>query len=190
MYVSQINFLHKTAVGMKKLILILVAISTLLVLPAKQISAQDRANATAQVSATIIIPLTATEASQLNFGRFFPGDQGGTIAISPNGNVSTSSTVVADASPRNPGSFFVSGQVDATFSIALPEGPATLTSTSDSKTMMVSDWVSIPDNNVSGIKLDGGIQTVLIGATLNVGSIDENPRGIYTGSYQITFAYN
>jgi hypothetical protein len=56
--------------------------------------------------------------------------------------------------------------------------------------MVVSDWVTLPENADTGIKLDGGSQTVMLGATLNVGSIDENPRGIYTGSYQITFAYN
>jgi hypothetical protein len=56
--------------------------------------------------------------------------------------------------------------------------------------MQVSDWVTIPENGDTGIRLDGGVQTVLVGATLKVGSLDENPKGIYTGSYQITFAYN
>jgi len=174
---------------MKKLSLITLAIFTLLVLLAREASAQERAVATAQASASIIIPLTATEASQLNFGRFFPGDQGGTITISPTGSVITSSTVVAGASSRNPGSFLVTGQVDATFSIGLPNGPATLTN-GGSQTMTVSDWVSIPENGNAGVKMDAGGQTVLIGATLKMGSIDENPKGIYTGTYQVTFAYN
>jgi len=173
---------------MKKFILIVMGWSLFLVYPAGRVLAQDRA--TARVSATIIIPISATEASQMNFGRVFPGSQGGTITISPSGYVMTSSTVVADASVRNPGSFFVSGETDATFSIALPDGPATLTNLAESKTMMVSDWVTIPDSGDTGIKLTGGTQTVMVGATLNVGSPDENPRGIYTGSYQITFAYN
>ncbi len=174
---------------MGKIKLILLFISLLLKLSISTSLAQEQTTATAQVSATIIIPLTATEASQLNFGRFFPGTDGGTLMIGPNGSVSTSSTVVADASSRNPGSFFVSGEVDATFSIALPGGPSTLTN-ADSKTMEVSDWVTIPDNNETGIKLEGGTQTVMVGATLKVGSMEENPKGIYTGSYQITFAYN
>jgi hypothetical protein len=150
--------------------------------------AQDLA--TAQVSASIIIPLSATETSQLNFGRFFPGSQGGTIMISPTGSVMTSSTVVTAASSRNPGSFFVSGATDVTFAIALPDSPTTLTNAADSKTIVVSDWVTIPENGDAGIKLDGGTQTIMVGATLTVGSLDENPRGIYTGSYRITFAYN
>ena len=173
---------------MKKLILIIVAVFLLEVLPAGQVRAQDRA--TAQVTATVIIPLTATEYTSLNFGRVFPGSQGGTITINPAGFVVTSSTVVADVSSRNSGSFYVTGQADATFSITLPGGPAILTKTDDTKTMMVSGWVTIPENGDAGIKLTGGTQTVLVGATLNVGSLDENPKGIYTGSYQITFAYN
>jgi hypothetical protein len=173
---------------MKKLILISVAISCFLALPLRQAEAQDLAFA--RVSATIIIPLTATEASPLSFGRFFPGDQGGSIIISPTGSIMTSSTVVAAASPVAPGSFFVTGEVDATFAITLPNGPSTLTNSADSKTMVVSDWVTLPDNNDSGIKLAGGTQTVMVGATLNVGPMDENPKGIYTGSYQIMFAYN
>jgi hypothetical protein len=173
---------------MKKLVLILVAFTILLLVPVKRVLAQDIA--TAQVSATIIIPLTATEASQLNFGRFFPGDQGGTIVITPTGSVMTSSTVVADASPKSPGSFFVTGESDATYSIALPNGPSTLTNADATKTMEVTDWVTLPGNGDPGIRLSGGSQTVMVGATLKVGSLNQNPKGIYTGSYQITFAYN
>jgi len=173
---------------MKKWNLIGFAIGGLLALFAEQAGAQDRA--TAHASATIIIPLTATEASQLNFGRFFPGNHGGTLSISPSGIVTKTSSVVADASPRNPGSFLVSGQADATYSIALPSGPATLTSATDSNTMQVSDWMTLPEPGDTGIKLAGGTQVVMVGATLKVGSLDQNPKGIYTGSYQITFAYN
>jgi hypothetical protein len=173
---------------MKRLILILAILSSLPELCHSQVQARDVAMA--QVSATIMIPLTATEATQLNFGRFFPGDQGGTIMITPTGTVMTSSTVVADASPRSPGSFYVSGEVDATYSIALPGGPSTLTNSDATRTMEVSDWVTLPESGDAGIKLSGGAQTVMVGATLTVGSLDQNPKGIYTGSYQITFAYN
>jgi hypothetical protein len=174
---------------MKKLNLIVVTVITLLMLHAGMAAAQEFASATARASATIIIPLTATESAQLNFGKFFPGEQGGTVIISPAGDVSTSATVVAAAGQRNPGSFFVTGQVDAAFAIDLPDGPAILTN-ADSKTMVVSDWVTIPANTDAGIKLEGGAQTVMIGATLTVGSADANPKGIYSGTYQVTFAYN
>lgn len=173
---------------MKKPVLLKVVLIFAVLMSYGQMFAQEYATAT--VSAKIIIPLTATEASQLNFGRFFPGNQGGTIVVSPSGTVMTTSSVVPDASPRNPGSFFVSGEPDATFSIALPTGPATLTNSDASKTIMVDDWVTIPENGQSGIRLDGGTQTIMVGATLKVGSLDENPKGTYSGTYQITFAYN
>lgn len=173
---------------MKKLIFILVGILALQAVEAVKVSAQVRA--TAQISATVVIPLAANEASQLNFGRFFPGTQGGTIIIGPDGAVTSTATVVTDASQGNPGSFLVSGEVDATFTIALPTEPATLANPDASRTMEVIDWVSIPGNGESGLRLVGGFQTIMVGATLKVGSLDENPRGIYTGSYQITFAYN
>jgi len=173
---------------MRNLVLILTIFMLLMLVPANGVLAQDKA--TAQVSATIIIPLTATETSQLSFGRFFPGEQGGTIAISPDGSVLTSSTVVADASPKSPGSFLVSGEADATYSIAIPNSPSTLTSADATKTMEVSDWVTLPESGDTGIRLAGGSQTVMVGATLRVGSLNDNPKGIYTGSYEITFAYN
>jgi hypothetical protein len=174
---------------MKKLFLIFVSISFLLGVQCERALSQERVSAYAQVSASVIIPIAATETSQLNFGRFYPGTSGGTISISPDGYVMTSSTVVADASPRSPGSFLVSGQGDATYAIDFQEGSATLIN-SESKTMEVSDWVTIPETSDSCMKLAGGSQTVMVGATLKVGSLDENPKGIYTGSYQITFAYN
>ncbi len=53
--------------------------------------------------------------------------------------------------------------------------------------MQVSNWVSDPlfDNLA---KLSDGSQIISIGATLNVGTVDENPVGIYTGSFVLTFA--
>jgi hypothetical protein len=38
--------------------------------------------------------------------------------------------------------------------------------------------------------LNGGSQEVKIGATLIVGSVNDNPKGIYTGTYFVTFSYN
>jgi hypothetical protein len=38
--------------------------------------------------------------------------------------------------------------------------------------------------------LAGGTEKIMVGATLTVNGIESNPKGIYTGSYQVTFAYN
>jgi len=37
--------------------------------------------------------------------------------------------------------------------------------------------------------LQGGFQTVLVGATLKIGTLNDNPVGVYTGTYTITFDF-
>ena len=49
---------------------------------------------TAQAVAEVIEALTATETSQLNFGKFTPEVQGGLIIVSPEGARSSTGTVV------------------------------------------------------------------------------------------------
>lgn len=179
---------------MKTWIQISIVICTFLILPIPQGKAQAHTtievSASAMLSVNIVVPIAARETSSLNFGRFYPGTSGGTITVKPNGNVITTAGVVIAPSAPTAGSFAVSGQGDATYAINLPKGPATLTSMDGTKTMEVDDWVTVPENGDARVRLEGGIQTVLLGATLRVGSLDENPKGLYTGSYEITFAYN
>ncbi len=179
---------------MKKLILISVLACVILAMPLVDIRSQGntaREVATsAMTSVSIVVPLAARETSQLSFGRFYPGQQGGTITISPQGSASWTSGVQLAASAPSAAIFSISGQGDATFAINLPNGPAILTSTDGTKTMQVNNWVSVPENGDAKVRLAGGAQEVRIGATLNVGSLDQNPKGIYTGSYEVTFGYN
>ena len=55
--------------------------------------------------------------------------------------------------------------------------------------MVIDNWVSVPVAGTGTGKLQNGFQTVFVGATLNVGSLKDNPVGIYTGSYNITFDF-
>jgi hypothetical protein len=178
---------------MKKLILISVLTCVILALPLirvySQVQVTTEVAASAMTSVSIVVPIAARETSQLSFGRFYPGQTGGTITISPQGNPETTSGVNV-VSATSAGIFSVSGQGDATFAINLPNGPAILTSSDGTKTMEVSNWVSVPENGDAKVRLQGGAQEVRIGATLRVGSLDENPKGIYEGTYEITFGYN
>ena len=176
------------------MIIIFVVVSAWLVIPFNEGKAQNETStevsSMALLSVVVIVPIAARETSQLNFGRFFPGRNGGTITISPRGDVRVTSEVVVATTGTSAGSFAVSGQGDATYAISLPGGGATLMHEGDSKTMEVNDWVTIPENGDAHVRLVGGTQTVLLGATLKVGSLDQNPKGMYTGSYEITFGYN
>ena len=56
--------------------------------------------------------------------------------------------------------------------------------------MRVENWISIPAPGLGAGKLINGYQVVYVGATLKVGTIIDNPVGMYTGSYSITFDFN
>jgi hypothetical protein len=148
------------------------------------------ASATGHITAEIIPIFSATETSQMNFGKFAPGPEGGEIILSPQGTVSTLGTVYKGTGFHNAASFYISGDADASFSISLPAGPVLLTNMSNARTMKVERWVSNPSAGIGTGKLQNGFQVVYVGATLKVGTLNDNPVGIYTGSYTITFDFN
>jgi hypothetical protein len=148
------------------------------------------ASATGHVIAEIIPVFAASETSQLNFGRFSPGPQGGKIILTPHGTISVLGSVFKGPGTHNAASFHVSGDQDAAFSINLPAKPVILTHITSAKTMIVDNWVSIPGTEIGAGMLQGGYQVVQVGATLNVGTLDDNPVGVYTGTYEISFDFN
>jgi hypothetical protein len=169
-------------------------LSLILVLPVFGIrtlaQSASAVSATGHIVAEIIPVFSASETSQLNFGRFSPGPSGGKIILTPQNTISVQGTVFKGIGSFNAASFYLSGDVDAAFSISLPAEPVVLTNTASSKTMTVEDWNSAPPPGIGTGMLRDGMQTVFVGATLNVGTIHDNPVGVYTGSYTITFDFN
>jgi hypothetical protein len=147
-------------------------------------------SATGNIIAEIIPVFSASETSQMNFGRFSPGPQGGEIILTPQSTVSVLGSVYTGTGSHNAASFYVSGDSDASYSISLPAIPVVLTHVSNSKTMQIANWNSIPSPGIGTGKLQNGFQVVYVGATLKVGTLNDNPVGIYTGTYTITFDFN
>ena len=154
------------------------------------ISAKAQASVTAHASAEVIQALAATEGSALNFGRFSPESAGGEIRLSPDGVRSSTGTVALSGGLFNPASFFLTGQPDFSIVINLPVGPALLTNSVNGKTMSVLNWESIPSTGTSVKIQSSGVLSVNVGATLRVGNMVDNPVGLYSGTYVITFSYN
>ncbi len=165
--------------------LILICLSLLL-----SITARSQSTITAQAFAEVIAALTATETAQLNFGRFSPEVQGGQVIVTPSGVRSTTGSVVLGGGASSSGKFYITGAPDATFSIQLPTEPSYLLHQNSNKTMVVSNWSSVPAAGEGTGILVNGEQYVNIGATLMVGSLIDNPVGMYAGTYELTFAYN
>jgi hypothetical protein len=148
------------------------------------------ASATGHIFAEVIPVFAASETAQLNFGRFSPGPQGGKIILTPQNTLSVTGSVFSGTGTHNAGAFYVSGESDATYSISLPDSPVVLMHTTSAKTMTVEDWNSVPVTGTGTGRLQDGFQVVYVGATLNVGTFHDNPVGIYTGTYTITFDFN
>lgn len=155
-----------------------------------QAQSPQQSSVTGHVTAEVITAFSAVETSQMNFGRFSPGPYGGKIILTPQGTISVLGSVVHASGIHNSGSYYISGDDQASFSISLPVAPAILTNTVNARTMLVSGWLSSPSPGVASGILHEGFATVFVGATLEVGTIEANPVGIYTGTYVITFDFN
>ena len=149
-----------------------------------------QASATGHITAEVIPAFSATETSQMSFGRFSPGPQGGRIVLTPESTISVLGSVYAGTGTHNAAIFYVSGDNDAAYSISLPASTIVLTHISSSKTMVVEDWVSVPSPGIGTGMLQNGFQVVYVGATLKVGTLYDNPVGTYSGTYTITFDFN
>lgn len=147
-------------------------------------------SAAGHIFAEVIPVFAASETAQLNFGRFSPGPQGGRIILTPQNTISVSGSIFSGAGTHNAASFYVSGDTDATYSISLPEDPVVLKHINSARTMTVEEWNSVPAPGTGTGILQDGFQVVSVGATLNVGTLYDNPVGIYTGTYTITFDFN
>jgi hypothetical protein len=167
-----------------------ISILLLMFIGISEIRVQAQLSVRAQVYAEVIAALTANETSQLNFGRFSPETAGGEVLLTPQGTRSSDGTVILVSGTHNSGTFYITGESDASFSIALPTGPVTITNVNNAKTMIVTEWKSEPPAGIGSGTLRGGSEIVSIGATLKVGTAYDNPTGIYTGTYTITFDYN
>lgn len=164
----------------------------LLTITINRLNAQsmNQASVTGRVFAEVVPAFSAVETSQLNFGRFSPGPGGGEIILTPQGTISVLGNVARSGGLHNAASFFLTGDIYTTFSVSLPSATVVLKNTADAKTMRIKNWVSVPSPGPSAGKLENGAQTVYVGATLEVGTLSDNPVGIYTGSYTITFDFN
>ncbi|MDF1560242.1 MAG: DUF4402 domain-containing protein [Bacteroidales bacterium] len=147
-------------------------------------------SATGHITAQVITMLTAVETSQMNFGRFSPGPAGGELILTPENSVSVLGTVWPGSGTHNAASFYVTGDPGIAYTITLPAEPVTIMHMGTARTMTVDDWVSVPSATPGAGMLYDGAQTVYVGATLKVGTIHDNPVGIYTGTYTITFDFN
>jgi Domain of unknown function (DUF4402) len=145
---------------------------------------------TASTTASVNIEnyaLDITKTQDLNFGSITPSaSTNGTMTLSPNGLVSTGGGVISrSGSGYSPAAYTINGVPAASFSVTI--APTVVTLSGPRGTLTVSDFAI---NQATPIVLDSSTGTAYftVGATLfvNAGQLP----GYYTGTFDVTVAYN
>jgi len=150
--------------------------------------AQSSASVTTTGSATIIQPITLTQGTGLAFGTIVrPGTGTGTVTIDPTTGARTvASGVVGLASTTSRGVYTVNGEGGSTFSIAVP---ATFTLAGPSaSTIAVTLTPTGSTGTLSNALGTAGTASFGVGGNFSLSST--TVTGAYTGTYNVTVAYN
>ena len=170
----------------------IIGLSLLMVLQQFQVHGQnpEQASASGYVYAEVIDSYASLETTEMNFGRFSPGHVGGEITLSPEGILTVDGSIVVESIPDHTATVLLSGDGNGSFYINLPDLPVMLTHTASSRTLKVSNWRSLSEGiDDAGFRIPG-MARIYVGATIEVGSMENNPPGIYEGSYSIVFDFN
>jgi len=142
--------------------------------------------ATTNASATIVGTLTLTKTADLQFGNLSSPVGASTVTIAADASSTTTPAggiALLGGVSRTAATYHVTGTATATYAITLPAGSIPL------GTMTVDNFVS----SYAGTANIGTIQGTatddfIVGATLNVGA--GQAPGVYTGTYDVSIAYN
>ena len=170
-----------------KIILAAAAVSAIAA-PAK---AQSSATASTTASATIVQPITLTKNSDLAFGSVVKPTSGtntvtinettGARAVSGAGNAALATSTTSRAA------YSVGGEGGQTFSITVPS-TTTITRSGGSETLTVNLVKTGATGTISGSIGSAGTAAFGVGGNFDVASTTVS--GAYSGSFNVTVAYN
>ena len=172
---------------MRKTVFLLASLFVM-VLATQQMKAQTGGSASipAKAKATIVEAIAIEEISELNFGKIVATPEGGKVQIQTDGSrtIAEGNVVLFDqGSDHQAANFEVTGTPNATYYLNFPDN-ISLVGPSGSTPMSIKEFV----HSASGTIGDSGAESFNVGATLIVGA-NQTP-GEYTGTYQVTAAYN
>jgi hypothetical protein len=148
-------------------------------------SSYAQSTASAEASARIVAPLQITKTADLKFGNIAAGPSAGTVDMAVNDVRSAAGgvTLIAAGNVSNAAAFDIIGYADASFTISLP---ASILIASGANDMLVDNFIS--SLGATSVLDAQGAAALKVGATLNVDA--NQPVGLYTGSFDVTVAYN
>jgi hypothetical protein len=143
----------------------------------------DSDSATANAGANIVAPIAITATAQLHFGDIVASAASGTVELTPGGDRTGTDVTLGNGAGVSVASFDVDGDPDGTFAITLP---VSSTISNGTETMTINGYTSVPA--ATGTLNGTGEATIAVGATLQVGA--SQASGTYTGTFDVTVAYN
>lgn len=146
------------------------------------------ATATGTATATVITPIAIAASTNLRFGSFSTSASGQTVTINAATDARTNSGTLLVTSTSGAASFAVTGDGTLSYGITLPaDGVVTIVTGGSTapETMAVSSFTSSPATTGT---LTAGAQTLKVGATLT--TVASQVAGAYTGTFNVTVAYN
>jgi len=170
--------------------LILFAVVVIMTSFSTKLMAQATENTAA--AAKIVTPLSITETASLHFGTMaiLAGSPGTCVLLTQGARTQTGGVNLSVQAPTasNAG-YNVSGATSTTYAITLPStitvsaGPANMTISS-----LLARTASAGANGLTGTLSTSGTDNFTVGGTLNVAA--GQVTGTYTGTFDVTVAYN
>ena len=146
---------------------------------------QTQAEAQEQPPRPILVTVEVSQ--QLNFGKFIPFGSGGKVIVDSDGNRQLPiGNVILVNSYTSAARYRVDAEPGTLITIA-PIPPATLTGSNRGTLSLQLGVPRIDSRDVTTFITNSQITYVSIGGTLTVGSLQANPAGIYSGTFQVTF---
>jgi len=142
----------------------------------------DTSTAQGSATAEVVAPITLqhVNGATLNFGTFTTGDAGGTVVVDQTGvGTATGEVTLLSGSVEAADAFTVAGDPNRAFTITTAGG--TVSNGTDTMTFTTS----APN---AGALDAAGAAAFSVGGTLTVAGGES--AGTYTGSYNVTVAYN
>lgn len=141
----------------------------------------NAADATGDATATIVAPLAISKTTDLGYGTVSPSATAGTVTMTVGGTRTGDANVELLSTDTGSAALFaVTGEGTSTFSTTVD---ATVTMNGPSSATMSSTLV---ENAPTA--LTGGTAAINVGGVLSVGA--NQTAGAYTGTFNITVAYN
>ena len=143
---------------------------------------------TASTDASVIIDnrqIAITKTQDLNFGTIVPSlDAAGTATVGLSNTISTVNLVASNTTNVRSAAYSVVGNPLAEFTVTIP----TSINLSNGSQSMLVDQFTRTGGTTPLVLSSTGSHAVRVGATLNVNA--NQAAGTYTGSFDVTVAYN